>query len=72
MLRRASDERFVRGFADSSIGMGLLSADWRWFEVNDALCRMLGRTREELIGRSPAEITHPDDLARAARSSTAR
>jgi diguanylate cyclase (GGDEF)-like protein/PAS domain S-box-containing protein len=64
-LRRASDQRFVRGFADSSIGMGLLSADWRWFEVNDALCRMLGRTREELVGRSPAEITHPDDLAKS-------
>src|SRR5215207_1869195 len=61
-LRRASDQRFVRGFADSSIGMGLLSADWHWFEVNDALCRMLGRPREELLGRSPAEITHPDDL----------
>jgi diguanylate cyclase (GGDEF)-like protein/PAS domain S-box-containing protein len=62
-LRRASDQRFVRGFADSSIGMGLLNADWRWFEVNDALCEMLGRSREELIGRSPAEITHPEDLA---------
>src|SRR3954468_8489317 len=64
-LRRASDERFVRGFADSSIGMGLLSAEWRWFEVNDALCRMLGRSREELIGRSPADITHPDDLVQS-------
>jgi diguanylate cyclase (GGDEF)-like protein/PAS domain S-box-containing protein len=64
-LRRASDQRFVRGFADSSIGMGLLSADWRWFEVNDALCRMLGRTRDELVGRSPAEITHPEDLAKS-------
>jgi diguanylate cyclase (GGDEF)-like protein/PAS domain S-box-containing protein len=64
-MRRASDVRFVRGFADSSIGMGLLSADWRWFEVNDALCRILGRPREELLGRSPAEITHPDDLAKS-------
>jgi diguanylate cyclase (GGDEF)-like protein/PAS domain S-box-containing protein len=64
-LRRASDQRFVRGFADSSIGMGLLSAEWHWFEVNDALCRMLGRAPEELVGRSPAEITHPDDLAQS-------
>ena len=64
-LRRASDHRFVRGFDDSSIGMAILCADWRWLEVNDALCRMLGRPREELIGRSPAEITHPDDLAKS-------
>src|SRR5262245_16548024 len=64
-LRRAGDQRFVRGFADSSIGMGLLSAEWQWFEVNDALCRMLGRAPEELIGRSPAEITHPEDLAQS-------
>src|SRR3954451_17916358 len=61
-LRRASDERFVSGFADSSIGMGLLSAEWRWFEVNSALCRMLARSPQELIGRTPPAISHPDDL----------
>jgi diguanylate cyclase (GGDEF)-like protein/PAS domain S-box-containing protein len=62
-LRRASEDRFRRGFVDSPIGMAIVSADWRWLEVNDALCKTLGRTREELVGRTPAEATHPDDIA---------
>ena len=62
-LRRASEDRFRRGFANSPVGMAIISADWRWLEVNDALCRMLGRRRDQLVGRSPAEATHPDDIA---------
>ena len=64
-LRRVSESRFRRGFADSPIGTAILSADWRWLEVNDALCRMLGRSRDDLIGRSPAEATHPADIGRS-------
>ncbi len=62
-LRRVSEGRFRRGFADSPVGMAIVSADWRWLEVNDALCRLLGRGRDELIGHTPAEVTHPDDIA---------
>jgi diguanylate cyclase (GGDEF)-like protein/PAS domain S-box-containing protein len=62
-LRRASEDRFRRGFAGSPMGMAIISADWRWLEVNDALCRMLGRSADELIGRSPAEVTHPEDVS---------
>src|SRR5918999_5549323 len=62
-LRRVSEDRFRRGFANSPVGMAIISSDWRWLEVNDALCRMLGRPREGLVGRSPAEATHPDDIA---------
>ena len=69
----SSEDRFRRGFADSPVGMAIISADWRWLEVNDALCRMLGRTREELdrplAGRGDAPRGH---RGRAARSSTAR
>jgi diguanylate cyclase (GGDEF)-like protein/PAS domain S-box-containing protein len=62
VLRRASEDRFRRGFADSPVGMAIISADWRWLEVNDALCALLGRAREDLVGRTPAEVTHPDDV----------
>src|SRR5829696_5677550 len=64
-LRRASEDRFRRGFSDSPIGMAIISADWRWLEVNDALCKTLGRSRDELLGRTPAEATHPEDIARS-------
>ena len=63
ILRRASEDRFQRGFTDSPVGMAILSVDWRWLDVNDALCRTLGRPREELVGHSPREYTHPDDIA---------
>ena len=63
--RRASLDRLSRGFADVSVGMAFVSADWRWLEVNDALCRLLARPREELLGRSPAEVTYPDDVVRS-------
>src|SRR5215207_6782554 len=62
VLRRVSEDRFRRGFAHSPVGMAILSADWRWIDVNDALCEMLGRERDDLLGRSPAEVTHPDDI----------
>ena len=60
--RRAKHNRLPRGFADVSVGMAIVSADWRWIEVNDALCRFLARSREDLLGHSPAEITHPEDV----------
>jgi diguanylate cyclase (GGDEF)-like protein/PAS domain S-box-containing protein len=60
--RRRKVDRLPRGFADVSVGMAIVSADWRWLEVNDALCRFLARSRGELLGHSPAEITHPEDV----------
>jgi PAS domain S-box-containing protein len=44
-------------------GMAVTSPrDKRWVQVNQALCDMLGYPREELVKRSWAEITHPNDL----------
>ncbi|WP_297505927.1 EAL domain-containing protein [Ferrovum sp.] len=37
---------------------------YRWIEVNDALCKILGYSREELITMTWAELTHADDLPR--------
>lgn len=33
--------------------------------VNDALCQMLGYSREELVGKTFAALTHPDDIAKS-------
>jgi diguanylate cyclase (GGDEF)-like protein/PAS domain S-box-containing protein len=60
---RDVDARFHRAFRGSQIGAAFVSTDVRWLEVNDALCRMLGRTADELIGRSLLDITAPDDRA---------
>lgn len=54
-------ETLGRAFEGSLIGMAVVGLDGRWIEVNDALCRMLGRRADELVGRAILEVTHPDD-----------
>jgi PAS domain S-box-containing protein len=43
--------------------MSVVATDGRWLRVNEAYCRMLGYTREALLGTSFRELTHPDDMA---------
>jgi diguanylate cyclase (GGDEF)-like protein/PAS domain S-box-containing protein len=52
---------FDAAFDHAPIGMAILGANGRYARVNDALCSMLGRRREELLGERDNEITHPDD-----------
>ncbi|MEJ2631593.1 MAG: GAF domain-containing protein [Acidihalobacter sp.] len=60
---QTSERHFRAYFERSMVGMAATLPDKSWMEVNDALCGMLGYTREELMARTWAEITHPDDLA---------
>jgi diguanylate cyclase (GGDEF)-like protein/PAS domain S-box-containing protein len=51
-------------FDASSIPQALMTEDRREFAiVNDAFCRLVGYSRDELIGMSARHITHPDDIA---------
>jgi PAS domain S-box-containing protein len=60
---RASETRFRVVFERAPIGMARASFDREAFvEVNDALCRMLGHSREELTTQPWLALTHPDDL----------
>ena len=59
--RLHESRRFERGFQDAAIGMALVSPQLRYLKVNDALCRLVGRPADDLIGRTVASITHPDD-----------
>ncbi|MCE9531672.1 MAG: PAS domain S-box protein [Planctomycetes bacterium] len=59
---RESRERFQNAFEHTSNGMALLSVDGRWLKVNSALCRIVGRTSEELLATTFQAITHPEDL----------
>jgi PAS domain S-box-containing protein len=38
------------------------AATGKLVRVNDSMCRLLGYTREELVGRTFVDITYPDDL----------
>jgi PAS domain S-box-containing protein len=61
-LVHESEERFRLAMAHAAIGMAIVGLDGRWVEVNDALCSMLGRSREELTALTFQDLTHPDDL----------
>jgi diguanylate cyclase (GGDEF)-like protein/PAS domain S-box-containing protein len=67
-LRRTSnelseaEERFRRAFDDSQVGMALVSTTGRFQRVNRALCDITGYRKDELVGKTFGEITHPDDI----------
>ncbi|MCL4294112.1 MAG: PAS domain S-box protein [Anaerolineae bacterium] len=60
---RESEDRFRRTFDQSPIGAAMVSLDYRFLRVNEALCQITGYTAAELISLSFPDITHPDDLA---------
>jgi len=63
-LRLAEREAQLRAVFDASaIPQALMAEDSRDFAiVNDAFCRLVGYSRDELTGMSARRITHPDDI----------
>lgn len=61
------EDRFRLAFQNAAVGMSIVSADGMYLDVNDAYCRIVGRSRQELLGHSSDVPTHPDDLAAAGR-----
>ena len=58
-------ERFRLAFHGAPTGMALSTAPGGvLIDVNQSLVSMLGRSREDLIGRTVEEISHPDDWDR--------
>ena len=60
-LREAS-ERFATIFDNAPIGEAIVAPDGRWIQVNQALCELVGFSRDELLAKTFQDITHPDDL----------
>ncbi len=58
----ASERRFRATFDQAGVGMAHVALDGTWLRVNDALCRITGYSREELMRLTFQQITHPDDL----------
>src|SRR5271154_1297929 len=56
----AASDRFRAAFDNAPIGMGLLTLDGRWLEVNSALCNLLEYTESELLAVTFDELRFPD------------
>ncbi len=61
---RQSEERYRSFFNLPLVGTAITARQKGWLEVNDATCRILGYSREELFSKTWSEITHPDDVAK--------
>lgn len=59
---RRSEQRFRGTFENAAVGMAHVALDGTWLRVNSKLCEIVGYSRDELLHRSFADITHPDDL----------
>ncbi|MBI4748247.1 MAG: PAS domain S-box protein [Acidobacteria bacterium] len=57
-----SEQHFRSAMFHSPIGKAIVAPDGRFLEVNPALCRLVGYSREELLTLDFQTITHPDDL----------
>ena len=60
VARNDSDERLSATYEAVTIGISEVDIDGRLLRVNDALCNMLGRSREELLSMTFLDYTHPD------------
>ena len=49
-------------FDNAAIGMAVVSMDGSWLQVNEALCKLLGYSEQELRATSFQKLTHPEDL----------
>ena len=64
---QTSEAHFRAYFERSMVGMAATRPDQSWIEVNDALCNMLGYSRQELVRLKWSDLTHPADLPRNQR-----
>ncbi|WP_297394506.1 EAL domain-containing protein [Acidiferrobacter sp.] len=55
------EKHFRAYFEQAIIGMAATNLEKDWLEVNDALCVMLGYTRDELLTKTWLDLTHPED-----------
>ena len=59
---RRSEALFRGIFENTSAGVSLTDRHGRFVSCNPAFAAMLGRTVDDVVGLSPAEISHPDDM----------
>ena len=58
---RQQEERWSATYEHAAIGIVELDAEGRFLRVNEAICSIVGGTRDELLGWKLFGRTHPDD-----------
>jgi two-component system sensor histidine kinase/response regulator len=60
--RQEATEMFESAFSGAPTGVALIDMDGRFLRVNAALCRMLGRSADDLVDSTSQRFTLADDL----------
>lgn len=61
---KASELRFRHAFTNASVGFAITDMSGVILHINKHYCHIIGYAENEMIGRSFAAVTHPDDVAR--------
>ena len=59
--RSAGEASFRAVFEQAAVGIGVRALDGRWLQVNQKLCDIFGRTREELLATTSIALTPAED-----------
>lgn len=62
-MLRGSEVRLAGIFERALVGLSEIRLDGRFVQANTELCRIVGRSAEELVALTIADVTHPDDVA---------
>lgn len=61
--RQVSEARLAATYEAASVGISETDETGRFLRVNNSLCRITGRSREQLLGMTFLDYTDPDDCA---------
>lgn len=61
-----ANDMFETAFALAPTGAAMIGMDGCFLRVNSALCQLLGRSAQQIVGFTSQAFTHPDDLQLAA------
>jgi PAS domain S-box-containing protein len=59
---REHEQRLAATYEHAAIGISEINGEGRILRVNEAMCAITGRTREQLVGSPLFQRTHPDDI----------
>ncbi|WPP50959.1 PAS domain S-box protein [Catalinimonas niigatensis] len=60
---RRSEKELAAIFSKAAVGLSEISLEGKILKVNDQICHILGRSREELLKMGMSDITHPEDIS---------
>lgn len=62
--RKQAEKHLSAIFSKALVGLSEISLNGQFLRVNDELCRVLGRSRQELLAMRVVDVTHPDDVSK--------